>query len=145
MEAVDWRPVRPDRHQLELFMDCLLHPRGHDGYLSLRAFTHSDKLLSPIIIKAQLPHDDFRHIVDYAVDVARRAANNPELCVFCPPIALFNGRKGFRAREQDLPRGLAISVECADHPNEAMQRLEEILGEATVMVSSGGRRVQDQF
>ena len=54
MEAVDWRPVRlePDRDQLELFMDCLLHHRGHDGYLSLRAFTHSDKLLSPIIGEA---------------------------------------------------------------------------------------------
>jgi len=147
MEAVDCRPVRlePDRDQLELFMDCLLHHRGHDGYLSLRAFTHSDKLLSPIIIKAQLPHDDFRHIVDYGVDVARRAANNPEPCVLCPPIALFNGRKGCQAREQDLLRGLAISVECDDHPNEAMQRLEEILGDATVVVRSGGQRVQDQF
>jgi hypothetical protein len=117
----------------------------YDGYLSLRAFTHSDKLLSPIISKAQLPHDNFRHIVDYAVDVARRAANNPEPCVFCPPIALFNGRKGFQAREQDLLRGLASSVECDDHPNEAMQQLEEILGEATVVVRSGGQRVQDQF
>jgi hypothetical protein len=115
MEAVDCRPVRlePDRDQLELFMDCLLHHRGHDDYLSLRAFTHSGKLLSPILIKAQLPHDDFRHIVDYAVDVARRVANNPEPCVFCPPIALFNGRKGCQAREQDLLRGLAISVRFA--------------------------------
>ena len=50
MEAVDCRPVRlePDRDQLELFMDCLLHHRGHGGYLSLRAFTHSDKLLSRV-------------------------------------------------------------------------------------------------
>jgi hypothetical protein len=44
-----------------------------------------------------------------------------------------------------LLRGLAISVECDDHPNEAMQQLEEILGEATVVVRSGGQRVQDQF
>jgi hypothetical protein len=83
-------------------------------------------------------------IADYAVDVARRAANNPDPCAFCPPIALFKGRKGCQAREQDLLRGLAISV-CDDHPNEAMQRLEEISGEATVVVRNGGQRVQDQF
>jgi hypothetical protein len=54
MEAVDCRPVRlePDRDQLEIFMDCLLRHRGHDGHLSRRAFTHSDKLLSPIISEA---------------------------------------------------------------------------------------------
>ena len=42
----------PDRDQLDIFMNCLLGHRGHDGHLSRRAFTHSDKLLSPIIGEA---------------------------------------------------------------------------------------------
>ena len=49
--------------------------------------------------------------------------------MFCPPIAVFDGKKGWQAREQDLLRGLAISVECDEHPDETMQRLEEILGD----------------
>ena len=134
------QPLEPDRDQLEIFIDCLLRHRGDKGYLSLRAFTHSDNLLKSII-KARLEHDDFRHIADYAEDIARRAANNPEPAVFCPPIAVFNGRSGWQSREQDLLRGLAISVEHDDHPDEAMQRLEEILAEATVVVRSGGQWV----
>jgi hypothetical protein len=44
--------LEPDRDQLEIFMNCLLGRRGHDGHLSRRAFAHSNKLLSPIIGEA---------------------------------------------------------------------------------------------
>ena len=50
MRTAAW--PEPDRDQLDIFMNCLLGHRGHDGHLSRRAFTHSDKLLSPIIGEA---------------------------------------------------------------------------------------------
>jgi len=50
MRTAAW--PEPDRYQLDIFMNCLLGYRSHDGHLSRRAFTHSDKLLSPIIGEA---------------------------------------------------------------------------------------------
>jgi hypothetical protein len=82
-------------------------------------------------------------MVDVAVDQARRAANHPEPAVFAPPIAVFNGANGWGAKETDLFRGLAISVECDEHPDEARWKLEEVLGPATVIVRSGGQWIDD--
>jgi len=100
MEAVDCCPVRlePDWDQLELFMDCLLHHRG----------PKAGSRLSPIIVKAQLPHDDFRHIVDYAVDVARRRQQSRAVRILSADRAvqrqkrLSGARTGFAARAGDL-------------------------------------------
>ncbi|MBR0778543.1 AAA family ATPase [Bradyrhizobium diazoefficiens] len=137
-------PLEPDRDQLEIFVDCLFRHCGHDGYVSLRSFTHNDKPLKGALITVRLHYEGHRGIVEKAVDSARRAANEPEPCVFCPPIAVFKGapetgNKGWQAREIDLYLGLAISVECDNHPDEAMAKLEEILGEATAVVRSGGQ------
>jgi Virulence-associated protein E len=44
-----------------------------------------------------------------------------------------------RAREQDIASGLALSVECDEHPQQARAQLEKLLGAATVVISSGGR------
>ena len=128
-------PLEPDRGQIEAFFDALFRHAGHEGYASLRAFSHDNKPLASKIWKTPLA--DRRHVIDVAVDMARRAANDAKPAVFCPPIAVLNGSSG-QAREQDLFLGLAISVECDEHPNEARQRLQEILGEATAIVKSGG-------
>ena len=69
-------------------------------------------------------------MIDVAEDQARRAANNVEPAVL-PPIAVFQSREGWQAREQDLYKGLALSVECDERPDEARWKLEEILGPAT--------------
>jgi hypothetical protein len=43
------------------------------------------------------------------------------------------------AREQDIALGLAISVECDSHAQEARAKLEQTLGPATLVVRSGGQ------
>ena len=44
-----------------------------------------------------------------------------------------------RAREQDIASGLALAVECDQHPQQARVQLEKLLGAATVVINSGGR------
>jgi hypothetical protein len=134
--------LEPDRDQLEIFLDAVLRHRGDQGYLSMRVFQHDNKPIFSQLWTARLgPKTGSRHALDIAVDLARRAANTPQPAVFCPPIAVFNNADGFHAGEADLFKGLAISVECDQRPEEARQKLQEILGEATAVVRSGGQWV----
>jgi len=128
--------LEPDGGQIETFFDALFRHSGHEGYASMRAFLHSNKALSQNLWFASL--NNYRNTIGIAVDMAHRAANTSEPAVFCPPIAVFNGSSR-QAREQDLYLGLAISVECDKRPDEARQRLQEILGPATAIVKSGGQ------
>jgi hypothetical protein len=128
--------LEPDRNQIKTFFDALFRHCGAVGYASLRAFLHSNKPLAPRLWRAPVAHG--QSVIDAAVDMARRAANDAAGAVFCPPIAVFNGPEG-KARETDLLLGLALSVECDHHPDEARHRLQEILGEATAIVKSGGQ------
>ena len=79
---------------------------------------------------------DLRFLVEVAEDDARRAAQAPKIVVFCPPIAVFD--KKDHAREEDLAAGPALSVDCDQYPQAARERLEQILGRATIVVRSGG-------
>jgi hypothetical protein len=127
--------LEPDRRAIETFYGALFPHCGVAGYASLRVFSHQNKPFYMRLWKA--PVANRNHLIDVAVDLARRAANNGEPAIFCPPIATFDDANG-RAREKDLCLGLALSVECDQNPNGSRQRLQEILGEATVIVKSGG-------
>lgn len=137
-------PLEPDRDQLEKFLDALLRYRGEDGYLSMRAFLHDNKPLNSNLWTVRLgARTGSRHVLDVAFDVAYRAANHPQPAVLCPPIAVFNNMDGFKAGEADLYRGLAISVECDQHPLEAQAKLQGILGQPTAVVRSGGSGIAE--
>jgi hypothetical protein len=134
--------LEPNRNEIEIFVDALLRHRGEEGYLSLRAFNHDNKSVFPRMWTAGLNgNGNFQRIVDHAMDMARRAANYRKPAVFCPPLAVFNNANGWQAREEDLLKGLVLSVECDEHPEEARQTLQDILGEATAIVRSGGQWV----
>jgi hypothetical protein len=132
--------LEPNRDQIERFIATLFARAGIDGYVSMRAFTHDSKPLFKKLWTVPLS-GGLPHVFEQAYGVAHRVANNPEPGVFCPPPAVFNGtgEDYGRAREEDLLLGLVISVECDEHPEEARQRLQEILGEATMIVKSGGQ------
>ena len=127
--------LEPDRAQLESFVKTLFKYAGSDGFVSMRAFfDNGNKMfrISPTSLNGGLGF-----VVDVAEDDARRAANSAKGgVVFCPPIAVFANKD--RAREQDLLRGLVLSVECDERPQEARDKLEQLLGPATVVVASGG-------
>ena len=82
-----------------------------------------------------------------AVDIARRAANAKKLIVFSPPIAVLDdgaGERAWQARQIDLLLGLALSVECDQNPQVAREKLEQLLGPATVVVASGGEWINPE-
>jgi hypothetical protein len=126
--------IEPDREQIELFTAALFCHAGQTGFASVRAFYEDETKpfrISPAAMKGGLPF-----LNEVAVDDARRAANAPHKVVFCPPIAVFSNDK--KARERDIVEGLALSVECDQQPQQARDKLEDIIGPTTVTVCSGG-------
>ena len=128
--------LEPDRDQIEIFTEALFRYAGKQGFVSVRAF-HEDRGAKAVFRISPTPlTGGLKFLVDVAEDDARRAANDPRPVVFCPPIATFcNGRS---AAAGDIVEGLALTVECDQHPQEARARLEQILGPATLVVRSGG-------
>ena len=128
--------LEPDRDQLEMFCDALMRHASADGYVSVRAFYEDDGgrsfRISPTSLKGGLTF-----LCDVLEDDARRAAQFPKPVVFCPPLCTFANQD--QAREQDILQGLALSVECDQHPQKARQLLECLLGPPTAVVKSGGR------
>jgi hypothetical protein len=129
----------PDRGQLDIFVDALFR-HARQGYVSHRAFIEGTTKVFRITPSALTGGLSF--VADVAEDDARRAANNPQPAVFCPPICTFTDDK--RAAEKNIAEGLALSVECDDHPAQALAILEDILGPPTVSVLSGGKYVESR-
>jgi hypothetical protein len=128
--------LEPDREQIETFVDALFRHAGDDGYVSIRAFYDGGDDTKPFCISPTRLNHGRKLLADTAVADARRCANSPRSAVFCPPIAVFSNRN--RAREQDISHGLVLSVECDQRPRAARERLEQLLGPATIVVASGG-------
>jgi hypothetical protein len=127
--------LEPARDQIEMFVDAIFRHAGSSGFVAIRSFFEDgDK---PFRMSGTALSGGFRFLCDVAEDDARRAAQNPKPVVFCPPLATFSTKQ--RAREQDLMAGLALSVECDEHPQQARGKLEALIGAATVVVKSGGR------
>lgn len=127
--------LEPDRDQLEIFVNTIFRYAGTEGFVSLRGFFEGDASkpfrISPIWLAGGL-----KFLTDAAEDDARRAALDPKAIVFAPPLAVFNNEN--TAREKDIALGLALSVELDEHPQQAREQLEQLLGPATVVVRSGG-------
>ena len=111
--------MQPDRDQIEMFVDGLFRHASPQGFVSLRAFYEEDSAkafrINPTALSGGL-----KFLIDVAEDDANRAANHPKPVVFCPPIAVFANKDG--ARERDIAEGLALSVECDQHPHVATIR-----------------------
>src|SRR5690606_29399726 len=75
-------------------------------------------------------------LVKEAASLAAACATAPAPVVFAPIPATF--RTPDSATENDLANGLALSVECDEWPQAARERLEGLLGPATLVVASGG-------
>jgi hypothetical protein len=127
--------IAPDRNQLEIFVDGMFRHAGSQGFVSMRAFLEEDSA-KPFRISPAAMSGGLKFLIDVAEDDANRAANYPKPVVFCPPIAVFANKDS--AREADIVEGLALSVECDQHPYAARMKLEKLLGPATFVVHSGG-------
>lgn len=127
-------PLKADRDQIARFVGALFRHADEDTFVSLRAFYDDAKKVFGI--EAYPLRGDLDGLVAAATSFATRAAQHHRPVVFAPPIATFTN--GDRATEDDLQNGLALSVECDQRPSEARQKLELLLGPATIVVASGG-------
>ncbi|CAH0242892.1 AAA family ATPase [Roseomonas sp. CECT 9278] len=127
-------PLLADRDQITRFVDALFRHADEGTFVSLRAFY--DDANQVYGIETHRLSDDVRLLVSAATSLATRAARQRRPIVFAPPIATFSNGDG--AKEDDLQNGLALSVECDQRPSEARQKLEALLGPATIIVASGG-------
>jgi hypothetical protein len=127
-------PLEPARDQLEIFVEAIFRHATPQGFAAIRSFLEGEDKVFRISSAAM--SGGLRFLIDVAEDDARRAAQNPKPVVFAPPLATFNVKD--RAREQDIAEGLALSVECDQHPQEARTILETLIGPATLVVKSGG-------
>src|SRR5262245_56817257 len=128
------KSLEPDHKQIRIYLTCMLKHADPTGFFSLRAF-YDDKQ-APFYISAVAVAEGLDVIVDSAIGIAIKSANAERPVVFCPPLATFTN--GEHARERDLLQGLAMSAECDAHPYAARERLEQLLGPATIVVRSGG-------
>jgi hypothetical protein len=130
--------LEADRAQIAQFVDLLFRYADEGAWGSLRIFSQFDRTIPPPHIEGVQLAGDNTVFVDAATRVATRAANMTERAVFAPPIATFESAT--RARAVDICNGLAISVEIDEgDTSAALDRLEQVLGTATVVVASGGK------
>ncbi|HJS87583.1 MAG TPA: DUF3987 domain-containing protein [Acetobacteraceae bacterium] len=130
--------LEPDRDELERFVNALFPYAEDDTYVSIRAFLYERDKPPPYIRATRINGHGLQPIVFEAVAAARNSAT--ARWIFAPPVATFTDDK--RATEDALANGLAISLDLDDgNPPEALQRLEGLLGPATVVVASGGEIV----
>ena len=139
--------LEPDRDQLKDFIKALFRHAGTEGYVSIRSFHEDDASKSYKFETVQL-EDGLDAVIEAAAKVAKKAANASVKVVFSPPIVVLDtaeaDNEGWRARAVDTRFGLALSVECDQHPREAREKLEQLLGPATVVVASGGEWVDPE-
>ncbi|MGH7103975.1 MAG: hypothetical protein ACREFJ_16440, partial [Acetobacteraceae bacterium] len=130
--------LEPDTEAIGAFVDALFRYADDGSYVSIRAFDqHQDGRPPVLILPVRINGAGYAEVIASAIRLETTLANNANASVFCPPIATFTGPDS--AAEAALANGLAISVEI-DKGNtaEARQKLEGLLGPATVVVASGG-------
>jgi hypothetical protein len=127
-------PLSADPTLIQRFVKALFRHADPSGHVSLRAFR--DDANAVFAIESQPLAEGVERLVQRATALATRAARAPHPVVFAPPLASF--RQPGRAAEADVQSGLALSVECDRCPAAARQKLEYLLGPATIIVASGG-------
>jgi len=130
--------LKPDAEAIGSFVNALFRYAEDGSFVSLRAFDQRDDGKPPVLIRpVRISGSGFAEVIETAIRCERDLANRAQASVFCPPIATFHDRN--KASEAALANGLVISVEL-DKSNtaEARQKLEGLLGQATVVVASGG-------
>jgi hypothetical protein len=131
-----WAVLPPDKTEIRDFVNALFKYADADTHVSLRAFYGDSEAWRPGWGNVKLNGSGLGELIDTATRLAGRCANAREKVVFCPPIATFRTERN--AKGVNLACGLVLTVECDRAAEAARERLEGILGPATVVVASGG-------
>lgn len=123
-----------DREHLSPFIEALFRHCPPGGYVSLRSFR--DDRAGPAVVEP-VPFTGLDALVAAAEREATRVANLRLPMVFAPPLALFKGPD--KADMATLMAGPVLSVDMdTGDPTAALERLQAVLGPATLVVASGG-------
>ena len=125
-----------DPDQIAAFVTTVFRYASPGGTVSLRAFHEGNSNAAPWMIEPVVLGDSLDPLISAAVSAAHHAAMASKKIVFCPPLCTFNNP--MHAREVDLVEAYTLSVELDVHPQQARERLEALLGPATLIVASGG-------
>ncbi len=141
--------LQADETEIRAFVDFLFRYADAGTLVGLRSFTHDKDDQAARIHGWPAIQGNNSTLISAAIAAATQAANNPKGLVFAPPIATFwpTQEPGVlqRARLVDLANGLGISVELDEGDTLALrQKLEHLLGPATVVVASGGLWIDQQ-
>lgn len=129
--------LHADRGELHRFITTLFRYGDEGTFASLRAFDQFDRAVPTALIRPVKINGDLSRLVDEAYRAAEDMANADRPVVFAPPICTFTNAD--RARVADLANGLTLSVEIDDGDTRAARaKLEHLLGQATIIVESGG-------
>ena len=125
-----------DPEQIASFVDAIFRHASDGQIVSLRTFEDCGGSKPLNIHAVEINGAGLKPVTEAAVMQAQWAADHSKKAVFCPPLAGFSSET--KADEAHLLEGYALSVECDEYPNEARQKLEALLGPATLVVASGG-------
>jgi hypothetical protein len=129
-------PWHADASEIRRFVSALFRYAREGTIVSLRAFDQNRRDIPPRFIRPVRINGDLDHLIREATVGAEDCAQLDAPAVFCSPICTFTGP--WEATTAALANGLSLSVELDDvDPNEARQKLEQLLGPVTVAVASG--------
>lgn len=124
-----------DREELARFIDIGFRYADEGGFVLMRSFEHETD--RPILFRTvKLNGSGLGVLAAAAAAQATATALHQRPAVFAPPLCTFNNDK--QAREQDVANGLLLSAELDAHPERGLAQARRLLGEPTMVISSGG-------
>lgn len=129
--------ITTDRDQISTFVETLFPYASEGGFVALRAFDDREKGKPAFAIEAvQINGAGLAPVIDHAATLAERCANAAQAIVFCPPVVTF--KTADNAKAENVSEGVALSVDCDQTPYAAREKLESLIGPATIIAASGG-------
>jgi hypothetical protein len=126
-----------DGDQIRTFAEAVFRYASDGQTISLRIFPDDGEEEEALSINpVKVNGHGLVPVIEAAIAQAQRAADCDRRAVFCPPLGGF--KDGRNAKEVNLTEGYTLSVDCDQRPDEARQKLEGLLGPATITAASGG-------
>lgn len=132
--------LEASREEIEMFVQALWRYADEGTVVQFRAFDERGHGANSYPLNdrcVRINGAGLVPVIEKAFLGANEAANAPRPVAFCPPVATFRPHR-YKADSEYLANGLTLSVECDQSPVAAKEKLERILGPATIVVESGG-------
>lgn len=128
--------LHADETQLRAFISAIFRYATQDTYIALRGFGEGARNVPAFLVRPLKVNGSQEAMLTQVVAAAEDCAQAEAPAVFAPPVCTFNNP--YYAKVSDVADGLTLSVEIDNgDPDKARQRLEGLIGVATVVVRSG--------